>query len=94
MDVMKSKFHFGVVGCALTLTVMLPIHCMIMIGKSSQNCTKDGGHHHSLGYDFTLFGAHIGSNFTALTFQVSFGIDLRKFMALAPKFSLLLVNII
>ena len=81
MDVMKSKFHFGVVGCALTLTVMLPIHCMIMIGKSSQNCTKDGGHHHSLGVDPTSFGLDFGSKFMVAlaSFQVSFGPNLRMF---------------
>ena len=41
--------------------------------------TEDGGNQYWLGADFTLFGSHLGSNFMALTSQVSFGHDLRKF---------------
>ena len=71
LDVMK----YGV--ATFTLTVMLPIQCIIFIGICYY--TDDRGNHHSLGADSTSFGLDFGLKFMDLTPQDSFGPDLKKF---------------
>ena len=76
-DVSLDVLKYGVP--AFALTIMLPIHFIILTSLCSQSCTEYGGYHLSFGVDSTSFGPDLGLNFMALSPQVSFGPDLRKF---------------